>query len=374
MASRLVALPPVDGTGGGTVDGTVGGERAVRVFDPLHDRDDRPGLVSRLAAAGFDPNALTVWPVPAARAAAPGAAVPDTLAAPMQVGLKPPGGVRFNDNGGMSFEIVGAETVTESSHQLAAARHAQLAGGRAGLREAVGLLGEALSPETLGSLVSPQPLPPVTEREIREQRAAEIQEGAAPGAGANARSRDERAADTTVRAAAAKGLVPWPADRALPAEVQQLHSAAEFDAKFFLAEALLDRGQVGPAVDLLRQLIFGEPNARAPAAASRLVKLAGDARNPDALRLAVQVAGGPDGPRLKVWLTRWTAPRPTPPASNLPADGAGASKGTASAEPGVIEEVMPANPDAAAAGSSEEPTDESTAEPAPAGNESDTPE
>ena len=349
LTSGLVTLPPV-GAGG------PGGGRAPRLFDPLHDRAGEPGLVSRVAAAGFDPEAVTVWPVPGERAAeAVDAALPATLDTPLRVGLRPVGGVRLVEGEGLNYEPEGAEVVTGPGDRMWAARHAQLAGGRSGIREAAGILEELLSAEEVGSLVSSQPLPPVSDQDVRGELASADRSAAAaaeaarrdqvrryeaggglddPAAGAAAdRDRDQQGLEAIIRAAVKNGIAPWPQGEPLPEPVQLAHGAALPEAALFLGEVQADRGRTQSAAQLWGNLINGPPNPRKAIAASRLASVVADAGEPTtAAGLARQFAGGPDGPRLKVWIARWTAP----PEDTGATEDTGASGGR---EPSVSSEA-----------------------------------
>ncbi|NNJ26719.1 hypothetical protein [Alienimonas chondri] len=318
LASGLVSLPPVgNATGGPAASG-----RVPRTFDPLHDRTIEKGLVNRVAAAGFEENALTVWPVPAERGAEAAAAFPETLAAPLRIGVKPPGGVTITEegqfvdrNGEPIDDVAGSAIETGTSDKLWTARHAQLAGGRDGAREAAGILEEVLSPEQTGSLFSPRPLPPVTEAEIRGELASAQRNAAAMGEGRDVGgsvSRDARTENAILRAAAANGLAPWPPGTPLPEAFQAVQAAAIPEAALFFAEVQAERGRPDAAARLLNDLLNGPPNVRKATAASLLAKIIADDDDPaTAARLARQFVGGPDGPRLKAWIARWTAPPPS---------------------------------------------------------------
>ena len=349
LASGLVTLPPV-GAGG------PGGGRAPVTFDPLHDRAGEPGLVSRVAAAGFDPEAVTAWPVPGERAAeAVDAALPETLDTPLRVGLRPVGGVRLIEGQGLDFDPEGAEVVAGPGDRMWAARHAQLAGGRGGIREAAGTFEELLSADEVGSLVSSQPLPPASDQDVRGELASADRGAAAaaeaarrdqvrryeaggglgdPAAGAAAdRDRDQQGLEAIIRAAVKNGIAPWPQGEPLPEPVQLAHGAALPEAVLFLGEVQADRGRTQSAAQLWGNLINGPPNPRKALAASRLASVVAAAgETGTAAGLARQFAGGPDGPRLKVWIARWTAPPEDPGATEDTGD-AGASGGRESPEP-----------------------------------------
>ncbi|MFH5805248.1 hypothetical protein [Alienimonas sp. DA493] len=322
MASGLIVLPTVEGPGG----------RTPRTFDPLHDRAGQPGLVSRVASAGFDRDAVALWPVPAERvAAAAEAPVPATLNAPVRVGLQAPGEVTITEEGDFEYDRERAVPTTAPGDELWTARHAQLAGGANGVREAAGILEGLLSPEQIGSLVSPRPLPPATAAEVRQQKA--VSSRAADAEEPAAVARDAREVNAILRAAAANDVAPWPLDRPLPPEVQALHGAAIPDALLFLAETQLDRGRPESAARLLGTLVNSPANSRKATAASRLAEIVGnDGDATTAAALARQYVGSPDGPRLKVWIARWTAPPPAPQADDDEANGGanGGANGEAS--------------------------------------------
>ncbi|QDT15443.1 hypothetical protein [Alienimonas californiensis] len=321
MASGLIVLPTVEGPGG----------RTPRTFDPLHDRVGQPGLVSRAASAGFEREAITLWPVPAERAAAAtDAPIPPTFNAPMRVGLQAPGAVTITEEGDFEYDRERATPITAPGDELWTARHAQLAGGSNGAREAGGLLEGLLSAEQIGSLFSPRPLPPVSDRDVQGELAKDRRSADAAGE-AIGLSRDEREVNAILRAAAANGVAPWPLDRPLPPEVQAVHGAAIPEAALFLAETQLDRGRKQAASELLGNLVFGPANPRKATAAGRLAELVATGGDPaTAAGLARQYVGGPDGPRLKVWIARWTAPPPAPPDASA-AEGAQA-EGTSEVE------------------------------------------
>ena len=329
MANGLFTLTADD------AGGPDGGGRTAATFDPLHDRPNAPGLVSRVAAAGFDADSVTVWPVPGERAAESGAGVPETLAAPLRIGLRPPGGVQLDpETGQMRYDPEGAEAVTAASDGLWRARHEQLAGGRDGARRAAASLDALLKPEEPGTLLSDQPLPPVSERDLRASR-GEIARSAADGRAAGSapdRPTDLGEADVQaiLRAAVDNGVAPWPVTgplaRPVPDAVLAAHAAALPEAIFFLGEVQADRGRFGAAGPLFGALLGGDPTVRKGAAASRVAEMAAADGDPaTAVTLARQFVGGPDGPRLKVWIDRWSTPasggrQPPEPSTDANAD------------------------------------------------------
>ena len=309
---------PTWGGGGGP-----GGGRAPRLFDPLHDRAGEPGLVRRAAAAGFDADGVTVWDLPARRAAGAADAVfPPTLAAPLRLGLRPARGeVRFTDDGAVEYDPEGAEPVMGGSDLLWDLRHRQLAAGRSDLRAAALGLADLLpqpGPDGrpvpgAGSLLG-APLPPVSARDRRGYRsrvAAQeaIAEESDPNAPPAPGRTDAAEVQTILQAARENGVAPWPSDREPPAEYRERNAAAVPEAVFFQAGAELARDRPTAAAPLLSDLVAGPPNPRKAAAASRFARVLADAGHPaEAAELARQFAGGPDGPRLKVWVERWTNP------------------------------------------------------------------
>ncbi|MEM9700848.1 MAG: hypothetical protein AAF907_00220 [Planctomycetota bacterium] len=309
LASRLIALPPTPGA--------VAGLRP-RASDALHDQAGEPGLVSRVAAAGFEAETQTIWPLPAERAAASDPPVPVTLSAPLRFGLKPPGGVTvdeggrfFNSKGLPIANADGSEVEAAPSDELWRARHLQLAGGRSGAREAAGLLEGLLSPDRPGSLNAVRPLPPASDEEIRRQK-AKMERGAAvaeeEGDETTKLKRDERTLTAIYRAAAAEGVAAWPETAPQPPEVLELHGFAVPETLLFLAEVQADRGRRPAAERLLGELIAGPPTGRRPLARSRLARLVAEGGSKAvAAELARRFDAGPDGPRLKVWAARWTA-------------------------------------------------------------------
>ena len=141
-ANQLLNLPAADifETGGA---GAGDSARPPVVAVSPHDTAAGPGLVSRVAGAfGVGPGEVTLWPVPGERAAAADdAGFPETLAAPLRLGLKPArGGVEFveTDGGGVAVEYdpEGAEPALGPSDLMWRHRHEQLAATPAGLRAA----------------------------------------------------------------------------------------------------------------------------------------------------------------------------------------------------------------------------------------------
>ena len=304
LAHGLISLPPAEIFG--VTAGAGGAARAPAVFAPLHDTPAGPGLASRAAAAfGRGPAELKLWPVPGDRAAAAGAAFPATLAAPLRLGIKPArGDVRFTD-AGVEYDAEGATPVTGTGDLMWRHRHQQLTAARAGVRAAAAgfaaLLPAAGEPPAPGSLLG-APLPPTSDRDRRSYRGrvASGELGDATVAG------EIDDAETTYQAARENGIAPWPADAPPPGEYLETNAAAAPDAAFFAARATPPRDAAREAAPRLARLLSGGPNPRKAAAASLLAKLAADAGDVRvAADLARQFVGGPDGPRLKVWLARW---------------------------------------------------------------------
>ena len=313
LAHGLIELPPAE------VFGVREPDAPPALYAPLHGPAATPGVLGRIAAAfKIEPANVALWPVPGERAAAAHAAAADdlfpaALAAPLRLGLRPArGGVEFTA-AGVRFDPEGAEPVTGASDAVWRLRHQQLTASNAGLRAAAAgfaaLLPPAEGTPPPGSLLG-APLPPTTDRDRRAYRgrAASGELGVDAATAARAVPAGEEDLETVYQVARENGLAPWPGDRKTPDEYQRTNAAAAPDALLFLAGADAARGLDRDAAAPLAKLIAGGANPRRAAAASLLIDLAaagGDLRA--ATDLARAYAGGPDGPRLKVLLSRLTA-------------------------------------------------------------------
>ena len=352
LAHGVIDLPAGEAFGAGGARAGAGAARPPRTFAGLYDTPIGPGLVGRVAAAGgWEAAAVSVWPVPDLRADAANEALragepllADSFAAPLRLGAYAPAAAQLIESGldQTSGEFAAryqaaleeAKPVRGSSDLMWRYRHEQLVAGRSALRSAAAGFEELLSGGEegggLGGLLGP-PLPPTTERSVRAFRgeqaaqrerdrlAAESSRAERIAAGEDvgtAAATPEPVSDvqTVLRAALEDGVVPFPLDPArpaaqqLPADLLETHAAAALDATFFLSAALAGQDRPDAAAGLLARLATGPPNPRAAASASRLAELVADAGEVDAARtLARNWSGGPDGPRLRVWLKRWAA-------------------------------------------------------------------